>query len=388
MVPKPQKKSYAERMNSVNARSDKEVFDQILTFSDAQIDLYSDEYIKNCKEVEREFVNKTSLNRIDMGFLIIATMMQCVRWYLLTNDKYRMDAATNDAVIEKAAKGMKKLHIPALSEILLDHRVPYDAMHYTDFYKEMYTKVTDKGAEVISAGLSGTTHRYLTLGHDPIAGLVFGTINIATNTCTKSDFPVLTTYAVENMKLDFQLPFYEIFDYAKLSYDKDRKCLVGALAKQIIHSSTDVFTKQGLPLPMLNMISPEASKYLIKNHIDLYSTTRAVMLAELINYLVSKGHGFFKKDCENEKLYNVRTMKVVTYSNILSSMINGIYVYNTGDMNRFDLGGYCTTLYELVTNTQKINEIKYQFMRQLIEGKLQKEEDEVNERLANYGFDI
>lgn len=61
--------------------------------------------------------------------------------------------------------------IPPTKAEILTGSVPYDAIK--------------TGAHVSGTGLSGTTHRYRTLGHDPILGWIFGTANILTNSLTK-----------------------------------------------------------------------------------------------------------------------------------------------------------------------------------------------------------
>ena len=46
------------------------------------------------------------------------------------------------------------------------------------------------------------------------------------------------------------------------------------------------------------------------------------------------------------------------------------------------------TLYMLFYNQKKINETKDEFIRKTIDGELQKEEDEINQRLAQLGYSI
>ena len=52
--------------------------------------------------------------------------------------------------------------------------------------------------DVLKVGLSGTTHRYRTLGHDPILGWIFGTLNILTDTLTLNNF---VSYRVEKGRI-------------------------------------------------------------------------------------------------------------------------------------------------------------------------------------------
>ena len=55
----------------------------------------------------------------------------------------------------------------------------------------------------VSTGLSGCNHRYKTLGHDPLVGLIVGTSNIATSTLCVNDFASLfPSYRIKNKEID------------------------------------------------------------------------------------------------------------------------------------------------------------------------------------------
>lgn len=139
--------------------------------------------------------------------------------------------------------------------------VPYDALNM---------------AVPLDTGLSGTTHRYRTLGHDPILGWIFGTSNILTDGLTKSD--VITTYQVMDNTLVGLYPGGTpgMFASAFKTIQADPLNLPAALARQAIHFGSDYFTKQGLPIPFLGTLSPQmAHQFMNSNlknsvHIDLY----------------------------------------------------------------------------------------------------------------------
>lgn len=386
-IPKYKKHTYDEKMNNIKARP----YDEIMNISDDEIKRSSKKYIQDYRKLEAEFEEKTGLNKLDISLMVIAAFVQCLRWSLITNSSGRFTSATSGEKFIEGFGHKVGRHFPTLEEIILDHQVPYDVVQTSDDYKIRFSEYSEKeGLSAISTGIAGANHRYTTLGHDPLAGLIVGTANIATNTLTKNDFPVFSSYLVVDHKIDMPISFYgDVFSMTKEVYDNNPECLGAAFIKQIIHCSTDVFTKQGLPLPIINVLSPETSKFLIGKHIDLYSVTRSVMLAILINKIVEMIHRlFYDKNQDDRRLYDVRTRKVVMYSNTLSSVINLSYVGATGDMDRLDIGGIAVTLWRLLTDVREINKIKHDFIRQSIDGAFQKEEDEVNERLARLGFEI
>ena len=162
-----------------------------------------------------------------------------------------------------------------------------------------------------------------------------------------------------------------------------------AFAKQIVHFGTDAFTIQGLPVPVINVISQETSKFLIGNQIDTYSVTRGAMLAIFINKIVEMCHRmYFDKNSDDERLYEVRTRKILTYSNTMSSILNVGYVGVTGNFKKLDLGGIFVTLWRILNDRKEIEKIRWEFIQKTLDGELKKEEDEVNQRLAKFGFKI
>lgn len=81
-------------------------------------------------------------------------------------------------------------------------------------------------------------------------------------------------------------------------------------------------------------------------------------------------HKFFynpNKDFDKE-LYNVRTKKIILYSNIIattSDVIQTAIRSCNGDGNairNFDLGGFLVTIYRLITDTKSIMKIKEEFI--------------------------
>lgn len=132
-------------------------------------------------QIDRQFREKTKLSGYDTILLFLCVALQCARQYLLTNDKLRLTAVQGDAFVDDTIGKI----LPPTWEDALFQSVPYDAIQTSP--------------HISDTGLAGTTHRYRTLGHDPVLGWIFGTANIMTNSLTKSD--IVTTYQVSNMTI-------------------------------------------------------------------------------------------------------------------------------------------------------------------------------------------
>ena len=298
-------------------------------------------------DLDRLFKEETGLTDIDVVFLFIAIGLQITRQYLLTNEKFRLTASQGDVLMEN----MLSLAPPKWQNVLLQS-VPYDAI------------ITS--SHVSSTGLSGTTHRYRTLGHDPLLGWVFGTANIMTNSLTKTD---LETYQVNmyNMQIVRHYPLGVVGMLKRaVKYGTDDPALFAAsVARQAIHFGSDYFTTQGLPIPIIATINNDMAKNMLtKWHIDAYSITRGAALSSFINMLIYLIHGlFFEGDSEmDRKLYEVRTRKILSYSNLVATSSNALVVAILGDLRKLDIGGAAVTLYRLITDTKFIKNVKREFI--------------------------
>ena len=64
----------------------------------------------------------------------------------------------------------------------------------------------------------------------------------------------------------------------------------------------------------------------------------------------------------SEKYYEVRTRKVLSYSNVMASSSNLIYVALSEDVSKLDVGGLAVTLYRLVSDSRFISQVKREFL--------------------------
>lgn len=330
----------------------------VLTIKE-QMDVY-----QKIDDINEEFSKVTGLNSTDIKFLFFATALQCLRQYLISNDKFRFDS-------DKAGDNFVGKFVPRKYEDILLGSVAYDAVRKADGYKDQNT------------GISGANHRYMALGHDPLLGWIFGTLNIMTNTLTKNS-PLLTTYMVmphpttgNYTQIGESVLIPEVFVNGANLAKNDYKLLVVSIIRQALHLGADAFTKMGLPIPIINTISPDLSSKLLSENfrIDIYSVSRGVMLSTLINSIISAIHGLFyneKVDLKRD-LYEVRTRKILSYSNALATSSNIIYTAITKDFTKLDVGGAGVTLYRLISDYSFISKVKYEFINEILDNELREE---------------
>ena len=296
-------------------------------------------------DLDERFCKQTGLTGTDVVFLFLATGLQIARQYLLSNEKCRLSASQGDKLIDTALS----LAPPTWQEVLTQC-VPYDAIK--------------TGGHVSDTGIAGTTHRFRTLGHDPIFGWVFGTANIITNSLTKTDFE---TYQVKSMQIIRHYPMGAAGMLERaVSYSMDDpKLLAVSVARQAIHFGSDYFTKQGLPVPFVATVNNDlAQKMLSEWHVDMWSITRGMTLATFINQLIAIMHKLFYTGSTDmdQKLYEVRTRKILSYSNLIATSSNLAVVAITHNMQKLDIGGMAVTIYRLITDAKFVRKIKEEFI--------------------------
>ena len=104
-------------------------------------------------------------------------------------------------------------------------KVPYDAQD-------------NRNTTIYVEGLSAYYHRLLSLGHDPLLGLIFGVADILTGRMTTIDKAgQIVSQVMEN--------------YA----DRKETDVFAAIAKQIIHFKSDITTSMGLPAPLMGLFN-------------------------------------------------------------------------------------------------------------------------------------
>lgn len=346
------------------------------------------------KNLDAEFESQTKLTKKDVAFLFFATALQCIRQYFLTDFKERMgdqEAADNTFGKDKfdphdldkrkeAGYEVRhhKLYKPTLEEIIL-HPVPFD---------------TTKGSKQFEnlnpfPGTGKLGHRAGAIGHDPILGWIFGTANIATSTLTgwnMQSFHISSKTGVgggDFLKYHADTAKVLSYTFEKLVNEGIKgKVLIGAsLIKEGIHLASDVNTKNSLPFPILSTYDPQMASELASYGLDManiITVGKQATLAIAINTLVAMIHRmtFDTENDGNHNLYEVRTRKIITYSNVIASTSNVLAVgiatsIGTATDNeelvrkslrKLDIGGLLVTVYRLINDTRFIQDLKQEFI--------------------------
>ena len=342
------------------------------------------------KEIDRQFEKATHLRGTDTAFLFVATGLQCFRQYFLTmmpterpGDKEAAKLVKGESI--EHSDRSHRLYNPSLEEILTNP-VPFDLNN-------------DSQGALKGYGYFG--HRGATVGHDPLIGLVVGTANIATSTATlwgkeipiKMDsFHVRTGLALgrngtlhnadvfassaggnllhANTSEVLRRTFVEKLFYQGIEGVQ----IVGCSAvKEYVHLQSDKFSKKSLPAPCVSAFSPQLAGELAKRGLDManvHQVGKQFTYAVAIDALIAIIHGMLFNPVEgiSRHMYEIRTRKILSYSNLIASASNVIVAavaqFLDMDGKRIaDWGGYINTLRHIAFDTKFIHEMKKDFLK-------------------------
>lgn len=307
--------------------------------------------------IDREFEKKTGLRKKDFAFLAFAIALQCVRQYVLDPwlKQCRQNASVNDEKGRKDKADAGWYYVA--TDKILTNRVPFDVQRYG-------TNST------IQSFLKGGDHRAMTLGHDPVLGWIFGTANIMTCTVTRRDFASAHVKCIDNTNKIYALAdtgtiFEKVIERVS-EKDRDGKIALGsAIVREFIHLKSDIYTTKGLPLPGVGAISPDLSNKLAKYGIDTAGVGVEATLSCLINAIISMVHRlcFDETKKDEEQFYEVRTRKIILYSNLIASTSNVIASVLTERYDLLDVGGILVTIGRLITDVRFICKVKDEFVQ-------------------------
>jgi len=363
------------------------------------------------ENLDKEFESQTGLKGNDIKFLFAAVGLQMIRIVILNELTKTETAGAGNRNETKLHEFQEKLlgkfnpgesvkerpYYASMDHIITKTGVPYDAT----------APLTDKAIQSLLGKdrtwdfdltdlipteklklFKGANHRFSTLGHDPIAGLVFGTANIMTNTisCVKTPLtvggvgiPILTTNHVV-FTSDFKDPRIATYGSSIVMFQQvfqrvhdQPACLVASLIKQILHIGTDLYTPCGIQIPGANLILSNAQAEKLTSYIssgDIVKIGTSAKLAELINLLISTLHTLMydPTGITTRELYSVRTKKIIMYSNLIATGSNVLWVGgnmlagNEGAVKQLDIGGLIVTLKRLYSDTEYIRQIKEEFV--------------------------
>lgn len=373
--------------------------------------------IEDVKRINREFAEKTKLNKTDIKFLMIASALQTARWIILRlimgglgetiNSDERISAKEGDKQKAKDEYEWKEKHddrenvnsekYPTWKDIVFGQYKREDGSGKS-FGVCPYDAQQD-APEGFDDGGKGN-HRINTLGHDPVLGWIFGTANLMTCTISLSKkfgfgtYRVLYPYGRFGDRILMGMMFGEMLESTK----EDKFRLAAGLFAQYAHLKSDVFTSRGLPVPLIEAFSEKLAGKLYSEQYDalcLVKDLKKVGLQAgfsiLINMIVSFVHGLFYNEEKDGKRdhYEVRTRKILLFSNLISSGLNLAWVGgnaaygNESAWKDLDLGGLLVTLWRLFSDVRFISKVKEQFVNEEMDKVTRKELADLDSMFEN-----
>ncbi len=316
--------------------------------------------------LDKQFQERTALNSKDISIMFVAIGLQLLRQYLVTKFPERKDDQTAAKEVhgdeEEHSDRHHRYYNPSLEQIQ-SNPVPFDA---------------NIGANGALAGGGKFGHRGKTLGHDAIIGLVVGTCNIATSTLTTTSLESyhIKTYNKRDVfaeRARTELVFRRTFDKVLEKGLEGKAKVALSLCKEINHLRSDINTKNSLPLPIITSIDPLLASKLAEYGIDMCNVATVVKqysYSVLIDMLIAMFHGmFYQGDTSMEqKLYEAKTRKILTYSNLVASSTNlmAVAIAQANGVETatkyLDIGGLANTIYRIITDYNFINEVKKEFV--------------------------
>lgn len=346
---------------------------------------------KELDSIDSRFSQLTQLDKTDVAMLMLATALQIGRWVIIGTVDIKVTEKINESRLNHDDKSIQDKEKQLREKYKERHK---NDKHVKSKHRDWLQLVMESVPYDITKGSSGVFnmegkyHRIHTLGHDPILGWIFGVMNILSDTITLDN---LTTYKVDmkSSTRTWQYPCSTISAFGE-AYDsicEDNKRLPAAVFAQALHLGSDYFTKLGLPVPLLeaNNITRDFGSKIYKEHYDTLMLTKDIakigvqaILSVVINMLISLIHGLFydSTKCENREVYEIRTRKILSYSNLIASSSNVIAVAGMEAAAYFsenpelakkgfaymDIGGYIVTMYRLVTDAKFIRRVKNEFL--------------------------
>lgn len=382
-------------------------------------------------DIDTKFERITALNSTDEMFLWFAVMLQTTRWILSpklkmphmeeqdlqvaiedrlsdkeknhkgneyqdkSSGRYYEEEKINEYLEkhqEKADESRKEYHgdkgrdtkYRTWIEIML-RAVPYDAMYAMEGQEELIPLIEGINSYMDSEGrnanITGKNHHTATLGHDPVLGWIFGTLNIMSSTISFCDF---SSYRVVQKKgqldkwgqaINYAEPvgICSLFEEGYLSALEDYKRVPAAVVRQWIHFESDKYCKEGLPIPLLSIIDPEKAQELIEkgwNSLEFAKLLKGdakqiggnAVVSALINVILYSIYVYLFDSGEELEIKQVKASKILRLANVISSSSNIIYTLATKDCANLDIGGIGSTLVTYFTSTRFIGQLKREYI--------------------------
>ena len=240
--------------------------------------------------------------------------------------------------------------------------------------------------------MQGKYHRMYTLGHDPILGWLFGTANILTDVITMNDFHSYRVERKPHMRITGEkVKMDKLFEESYHVIKADYLNLLAAIFAQAQHLKSDEYTKVGLPVPLLASFNETFASDLYKKQYDALCFSRDVKIVTtsyivsiFIDMIISSVHSLFRSELEEQKLYSVRTRKILLVSNTIASTSSILNAYITKNPKKLDIGSLLLTITHLFTDVRFMAKIKDEFIHNEINKKVCQELEETDKIFREY----
>ncbi len=373
----------------------------IVTLEDILSETEIQETFQELQEINDIFSRKTSIvNKTDLSFLAIATALQVVKSLIFPYIAEKFDygkSFASDKRLDHNDKTIEKAHREANDKFRDKNLEKHGTGSWINILYQTVPYDITKGSKDIGINMGGKYHRMYTLGHDPILGWIFGTVNILTDCITFNNFhnnrisrvdPI--TGAKKMVITPEIVPMGKMFSECYQHIKADRLNLPAALFAQAKHLESDKYTKLGLPVPLLSSINENfASKLYSKNYDELCFARdvkivgSSFVVSKLFDIIIALIHGLFKKEDENKDLFEVRTRKILMIANTIASTSTIINAAITSNPKNLDIGSLLNTVTHLFSDIRLMVKIKQEFIESEISDRLQKEIQEIDNLFEN-----
>lgn len=342
--------------------------------------------------INKEFSRQTSIiNKTDLSFLAIATALQVTKAllfpYVAAKAGYGtgFDPSKRMAHNDKSIEHKHKEANDAFKEKNLADNAGKTGYWINILYQTPPYDIT-KGSPVAGIQLHGGEHRLYTLGHDPILGWLFGTMNILTDIITTNDFQSRRVQRNPMIILPGNVSLTTMVQESRVMIEADRLNLPAAIFAQAQHLKSDKFTKAGLPVPVLAVINEQFASKLYKEHYDALCFSRdkkivgvSFIISVLIDMIIGLTHGLFRDESVPKDIYEVRTRKILLISNSIASASTIINAGITSNPKNLDIGSLLNTVAHLFLDVRFIARIKQEYIEAQIQNKLQAEFEKIDQ---------
>ncbi|MTO25048.1 hypothetical protein GMC23_13195 [Turicibacter sanguinis] len=341
-------------------------------------------------EINRTFSRKTGIiNSTDLSFLAIATGLQVAKSLVFpyVSGKFGYgDSIDKSKRLDHNDKSIENAHKNANDSFKNKQEKKYGKGYWINLLYQTPPYDITKGSVDLGINMGGAYHRLYTLGHDPILGWIFGTMNILTDVITLNNFQ--SYRVVRKPKMTITSEVVPMWRMVQESYEviKDHKLnLPAAIFAQAQHLKSDEYTKLGLPVPLLATINEDFSSKLYKSHYDALCLARdtkivsaSFVVSKVFDTIISLVHGLFRNENEPKELYEVRTRKILLISNAIASSSTIINASITQNPKNLDIGSLLNTITRLFSDVRFVARIKREYIEGEIANKLKIELQEVD----------